>query len=85
MPIRRDVLSRVSRDDSPSESGNVGDLGTLADFADEISLDRAAALDALQDGRFDAAVGGDIAQARGLGIRGVPFFVLNGTPGLDRD
>ena len=52
------------------------------DMAAEIGLDRAAALAALETGEFAAAVAADKAQAAAYGIRGVPFFVIDGKYGL---
>ncbi len=64
------------------EGKHVGRDEDLADLAAEIGLDRAAALEALADGRFLADVQSDIAQAREYGINGVPFFVIEGKYGV---
>lgn len=61
---------------------HVGHIEELADLAAEIGLDRAAALKALQSGEYATAVAADIAQASQLGIRGVPFFVVDDKYGL---
>jgi len=55
---------------------NVGDHDVLADLAAEAGLDRGAAVEALKTGAFAAEVKADLAQARELGISGVPFFVF---------
>jgi predicted DsbA family dithiol-disulfide isomerase len=64
------------------EGKHVGRDEDLADLAAEIGLDRAAALEALADGRFLSDVQADIAQAREYGINGVPFFVIDGKYGV---
>ena len=61
-----------------TEGRHVGQVSELADLAAEIGLDRAAALQALQAGTFAPAVEEDKAQAQAYGIRGVPFFVIDG-------
>lgn len=57
---------------------HLGEHAVLADLAAEVGLDRAAALEALESGAFEADVSADEEQARELGIGGVPFFVLDG-------
>ena len=58
---------------------HIGDYEVLADLAAEVGLDRAAALRALENGEFAADVDADIAEARSIGITGVPFFIFGGT------
>ena len=53
-------------------------MAELADLAADIGLDRAAAEQALQSGTFAKAVADDKEQAQAYGIRGVPFFVIDG-------
>ena len=65
-----------------TEGANVGKLDTLADLAAEIGLDRAAALKALESGVYAKAVEADIDQAAQIGVRGVPFFVIDGKYGV---
>ncbi|MBA4492391.1 DsbA family oxidoreductase [uncultured Paracoccus sp.] len=60
------------------EGRHVGRIAELADLAAEIGLDRAAAEQALQAGSFAKAVEEDKEQAQAYGIRGVPFFVIDG-------
>ncbi|NNU26348.1 DsbA family oxidoreductase [Isoptericola sediminis] len=60
-----------------TEGRHVGRHDELADLAAEVGLDREEALGVLTDGSFGAAVDQDVAQAASLGIRGVPFFVLD--------
>lgn len=65
-----------------TEGRNLGDNGELADLAVDAGLDRDAALDALESGRYLAAVRNDQAQAQAYGINGVPFFVVDGKYGV---
>jgi predicted DsbA family dithiol-disulfide isomerase len=64
------------------EGRHLGRLDDLADLAAEIGLDRAATLDALESGRYAAAVQADLDQARAYGIQGVPFYVIDGRYGI---
>lgn len=57
---------------------NIGDHEVLAGLAAEIGLDRHAAREALAGDAFGETVDADIAQAREIGINGVPFFIFNG-------
>ena len=61
-----------------SQGRQVGRIEDLADMAAEIGLDRAAAVQALESGAFAKAVSDDKEQAQAYGIRGVPFFVIDG-------
>ena len=65
-----------------TEGRNLGLEGELVDLAGEAGLDRDAARDALQSGRYLAAVHADQAQASAYGINGVPFFVIDGKYGV---
>jgi predicted DsbA family dithiol-disulfide isomerase len=64
------------------EGKHVGRLADLADLAAEVGIDREAALQALESGKYSSAVTADIDQARAYGITGVPFFVIDGKFGL---
>lgn len=64
------------------EGRHVGRDEDLADLAAEIGLDRAEALAALSEERYVDDVRGDEAQARQLGIQGVPYYVFDGTYGV---
>ncbi|MEJ3403179.1 DsbA family oxidoreductase [Rathayibacter sp. YIM 133350] len=64
------------------EGGHVGHIEDLVRYAEEVGLDGAAAREALESGRYAAAVQQDIAQAGAYGIQGVPFFVFDGTYGV---
>jgi len=54
----------------------------LVELGAEVGLDAQAAREALDSGRFAAAVQADIAQAQAYGINGVPFFVIDGKYGI---
>jgi len=60
-----------------TDSLHLGRVETLADLAAEVGLDRAEALRALQEGRFADEVREDEREAARLGVRGVPFYVVN--------
>ncbi|PNY81283.1 DsbA family oxidoreductase [Deinococcus koreensis] len=60
----------------------VGDPETLVRLAQEVGLDAAQTRAALDAGTYADAVRQDEAQARTLGISGVPFFVLGGRYGV---
>ena len=65
-----------------TQGRHLGHIAALADLAAEIGLDRDAARQALETGAFAQAVTDDKAQAAAYGIRGVPFFVIDGKYGL---
>jgi predicted DsbA family dithiol-disulfide isomerase len=65
-----------------SEGRRLGRIDELADLAAEVGLDGTAARQALDTGMYRGAVRADMAQAAQYGIRGVPFFVLDGKYGL---
>lgn len=56
---------------------NLADHEVLADLAAELGLSRADAAEALATGAYEKDIDDDIAQARQLGISGVPFFVFD--------
>lgn len=60
------------------EGRHVGDLDTLAELAADVGLDRTEALAALTTRRHSADVQADIAQAHGVGVTGVPHYVIDG-------
>ena len=47
-------------------------------YADEVGLTRESFVKCLDERRFAAAVEADVAQARGLGVRSTPTFLING-------
>jgi len=65
-----------------TEGRHVGRTDELVELAAEVGLDADAAREALESGRYGAAVQADIAQAGAYGIRGVPFFVFEGKYGV---
>jgi predicted DsbA family dithiol-disulfide isomerase len=60
-----------------TEGEAVGDRDTLVRLAAEAGLDADEVRAALDEGRYVGAVRGDEAEAQALGIRGVPFFVVD--------
>ena len=64
------------------EGRHVGRDEDLADLAAEVGLDRDEVLRSLESGEFLDAVEADQAQAVEFGIRGVPFFVIDGKYGV---
>jgi predicted DsbA family dithiol-disulfide isomerase len=65
-----------------TEGRHIGHPEELADLAAEVGLDRDAVLTALREGTYRDDVAADIAQAGAYGIRGVPFFVIDGRYGV---
>src|SRR6185437_12204507 len=64
------------------EGRHVGRVEDLADLAAEIGLDREDVLRSLAEDEFLDAVRADQNQAIQYGIRGVPFFVIDGKYGV---
>jgi predicted DsbA family dithiol-disulfide isomerase len=60
-----------------TDSKDIGDHETLAELAEEVGLDKADVLAMLKSGDFADDVRQDEQEAAALGVRGVPFFVLN--------
>jgi predicted DsbA family dithiol-disulfide isomerase len=60
-----------------TETKHLGDRETLADLAVEVGLDRERVLDVLAGGEYADEVRADEEEAQRLGIRGVPFFVID--------
>jgi predicted DsbA family dithiol-disulfide isomerase len=60
-----------------TEGEAVGDHDTLVRLAAEAGLDADEVRAALDEGRYVGAVRADEAEAQALGIRGVPFFVVD--------
>jgi predicted DsbA family dithiol-disulfide isomerase len=65
-----------------TEGEQIGDRDVLVRLACEVGLDKDAVLTMLADGRHGDDVQADIAQAQAYGIRGVPFFVIDGKYGI---
>ncbi len=60
-----------------TDGKDVSDTATLVALAVEAGLDANEAAAALEDDTYRYAVSQDLAEARQIGISGVPFFVLN--------
>ncbi|MCU6792066.1 DsbA family oxidoreductase [Paenibacillus sp. WQ 127069] len=60
-----------------TESKHIGDHQTLAALAAEVGLNQEEALQMLSGQAFTAEVRSDEEEAGKLGVRGVPFFVIN--------
>jgi len=60
-----------------TEGKNTADHETLLNIALEIGLDKTEVSDLLKGNTFTNEVHQDVEQAQQLGVRGVPFFVLN--------
>jgi protein disulfide-isomerase len=60
-----------------TEGKNIDDFPTLIQIGTSLGLDGAALKAALEGGAFADAVQADIAEARQIGVNGVPFFVFN--------
>jgi predicted DsbA family dithiol-disulfide isomerase len=56
---------------------NLADHTVLAGLAAELGLDQAEATRVLETGAYEKDIRADLAQARALGISGVPFFVFD--------
>jgi len=65
-----------------TDGRHVGDVSELADLAAEIGLDRADVMRSLDADEYRDAVEADKELAARYGIRGVPFFVVDGRYGL---
>jgi predicted DsbA family dithiol-disulfide isomerase len=61
------------------EGKNIGDVTTLTHVAAEAGLDRTETEEFLESEKGVVEVKAEEAVGRQLGIRGVPYFVLNGT------
>lgn len=65
-----------------TEGQNIQDTDTLVRLGQEIGLAEAEVRQALAEGTFAGEVQQDIYEARQLGVRGVPFFLLNQKYGI---
>tara|TARA_B100002049_G_scaffold10377_1_gene7419 strand:- start:1246 stop:1968 length:723 start_codon:yes stop_codon:yes gene_type:complete len=59
------------------EGHNVDDTQTLINLGKEVGLDEAAVKKTLEEQEFSAYIEQDIAEARNIGVTGVPFFVFD--------
>ncbi len=64
------------------EGGAIGKEEVLLSLAEEAGLDRAEALEILKSNQFEGEVMQDISEAQNLGVRGVPFFVVDNKYGI---
>ena len=60
-----------------TEGRNTADHATLLELGTDVGLSAEAVTQALASDQFADAVGQDIYESRQVGVRGVPFFVLN--------
>lgn len=60
-----------------TEGKDVGEVQTLMELGEALGLDPQQVKTALDNGSHDKDVEEDIYEARQVGVRGVPFFVLN--------
>ncbi|UCS93037.1 DsbA family oxidoreductase [Echinicola marina] len=60
-----------------TEGANMDDEATLIHLAKEVGLEAEKAEAAIPSADYDAAVNHDIYESQQLGVRGVPFFVLD--------
>jgi len=60
-----------------TEGKNTADYETLLKIATEIGMDREEVSEVLKGNTFANEVHQDVEQAQQIGVRGVPFFVLN--------
>ncbi|MFD2922502.1 DsbA family oxidoreductase [Halobacillus naozhouensis] len=60
-----------------TDGKDVGDHDTLIELAEHIGLDRAEVHDVLAGEQFGELVRAEEAEAREIGVQGVPFFVIN--------
>ncbi len=61
-----------------AEGKNIADTGVLADLAESVGLDRAEALQVLEDRSYREAVDADWARAVAAGVNAVPTFQADG-------
>ncbi|WP_259453788.1 MULTISPECIES: DsbA family oxidoreductase [Streptomyces] len=64
------------------EGETVDDVETLVRLGVEAGLDGTEARRALESGAYTDEVAADVAEARRIGVSGVPFFVLDGAYGV---
>ncbi|MFD2036651.1 DsbA family protein [Belliella marina] len=60
-----------------TEGKNIDDMETLLSLATEVGLERDRVLACLESDEFTDKVEKDIQESRQIGVRGVPFFVLD--------
>lgn len=65
-----------------SEGNDLSKSETLLDLAEKCGLDRKEAENVLRSDAFEETVEADVDLANKIGIRGVPFFIINGKQGI---
>jgi predicted DsbA family dithiol-disulfide isomerase len=65
-----------------TDGQNVDDLDTLIFMGEQLGLKKEKCIAALTSNQFDQAVDKDIYESRLVGVRGVPFFVLDRKYGI---
>ncbi len=79
---RADALKEALLSAHFERGGDIGDPATLVSLATGAGLDAGTAAGAVESEELDRAVDDDIETAARLGIRGVPFFVVDGKYGV---
>lgn len=65
-----------------TDGKNLADYDTLVEMVGELGLDKTEAKKVLESGEFRNVVEDEINEGRQVGVRGVPFFVLNRKYGI---
>ena len=73
----RDAMSKRLYVAYFAEGRHVGQIDELVAMAGEVGLDPGRVREVLAGGEYVAAVDGDNARARAVGVRGVPFYVID--------
>jgi len=60
-----------------TEGGNIDDIKNLIELGLELGLKEGDVKDAFNNEKYSAAVVNDINEARRVGVRGVPFFLID--------
>ena len=61
---------------------SLADHDTLLSLVEELDLDKESAKEVLDSNKFESDVRAEIEEGRSVGVRGVPFFVLNRKYGI---
>jgi protein disulfide-isomerase len=65
-----------------TQGANVADASTLKSIAGKVGLSPEEVVQALEQNEYAEAVNDDVAEARSLGINGVPYFVIDRKYGI---
>lgn len=60
-----------------TEGKNTGDLSTLLQIGKELNIDKKEIMDVLKSDAYTKDVQHDISESQQIGVRGVPFFVID--------